>query len=193
MTTKFDISVKWQNDENPDLSWLGEYKSKRPEVAYVDRKNNLLVVPSKDVEETFNTESDCLDKSQALDEIEVSNWTEDDLTTLHHPYFQELPFDCRFERNDFQYIETCNYPKPEEDEYRYIIQDVKELEDYNNNQWYMRGCIVTASLNGIELGSSSLWGLSSTMTESEDEDVVKDLTAEATEQAEENLKMLKVA
>jgi hypothetical protein len=166
MTTKFDISVKWQNDENPDLSWLGEYKNKQPDVAYVDRKNNLLVVPSRRISDGYG---------------------------LTHPYFQELPFDCRFEGNDFQYIETCNYPKPEEDEYQYIIQDVKELEDYNNNQWYMRGCVVVASLNGIKLGSSSLWGLSSTMTESEDQDVVKDLTAEAAEQAEENLKMLKTA
>jgi hypothetical protein len=102
----------------------------------------------------------------------------------------ELPFDIDFRHQDYEYIKSFNYENPSEEEYQYIFQDVQLLEGYNNQKWYMRGCIVTASLNGIELAKESVWGLDSTMTESENQEVINDLTSQAEESAKEKLGLL---
>jgi hypothetical protein len=101
-----------------------------------------------------------------------------------------LPFELNYYRNEYEYIKSFNYENPSEEEYQYIFQDVQLLEGYNNQKWYMRGCIVTASLNGIELARESLWGLDSTMTEDEDQEVIDDLTRQAIISTKEKLALL---
>lgn len=191
MSTKFDIEVKWVDDENPDLSWLGEYKSNRPDIAYVDRKNDIVVSPSRYVTEKFENIADAEDRFNYLeDELEIACDLNEDDFSVTHPALKELPFSCRYGRNDYRFVETCNYPDGNDDELDYIIQDVKQLEDYNDGDWYMRGCIVTASINGIKLGDASLWGLDSTMTEEEDNEVISDLTWQAEQEALNKLSIL---
>jgi hypothetical protein len=101
----------------------------------------------------------------------------------------ELPFNVNYRHGDYQYLKSFNYENPTEEEYKYIIQDVKLLESYND-EWNMRGCIVTASLNEIELARESLWGLDSTMTKDEDQEVINDLTEQAITSAKEKLALL---
>lgn len=189
---KFDIKVKWEDDMQPDLSWLGGYKSAKPKTAYTDRKNNLLVVPDRIVTKDFKTEEEYNKYISELEDIDIYWYEEIDENNWHveHDFYKELPFSCRYERNTFQYIESFNYPKPTDEELEYIIQDTKQLESFGYD-WNMRGCTVTASLNGIVLGGDSLWGLDSTMTEKEDQEVINELTENAITEAKNQLKELK--
>ena len=198
MTTKqkFDIKVKWEDDENPDISYLGEYKKDKPKTAYIDRKHDLLVIPSRRMVKTFDTYEQADDFNQELEDLNISTdfWQEENENgkfDVEYVFYKELPFSCHYERNDFQYIESFNYPKPTDEELEYIIQDTKQLESFGYD-WNMRGCTVTASLNGIVLGGDSLWGLDSTMTEKEDQEVIDELTSNAITEAKNQLKELKL-
>lgn len=192
--SKFDIKVKWVEDESPDLSFLGEYRSKCPDIAYIDRKNNIVVSPKRYTTEEFNTEegrNDRLDYVQDVLGLYCNEYEVDTRFFIEHQVFKEIPFSCDYNYHDYQYIETCNYPRGEDDELDYIIQDAKQLEDYNKGNWYMRGCIVTVRINGVELGCASVYGLSSNMTKEEDKEMIADLTWEAEKEAERNLQILK--
>lgn len=197
--TKFDIKVEWVNDDDTDLSYLGEYKAERPNTAYADRKHNILIVPFRIEKKEFVSQDFAEDFENELEELEIPFYGEleesedgENPYIIEYPYYEKLPFSCHFERNDYQFITSVNYEKPEPEDYKYIVQDVKLLESYGNS-WNMRGCIVTASLKGIELAHESLWGLNSTMSESDDQEVIDDLTAMAEEAAQERLDELKSA
>jgi len=194
---KFDIKIKWEDDDNPDLSWLGTYKGDKPKTAYVDRKNNLLVVPDRRLMKTFGTYEQADNFNQELEDLNIRTdfWQEENENgkfDVKYVFYKELPFSCRFGRNDYQYIESWNYPKPTDEELEYIIQDTRLLESCGDS-WYMRGCIVTASLNGVELGSDSILGLNSMMTEEESQQVIDELTENAITEARNQLKLLQYA
>ena len=72
----------------------------------------------------------------------------------------------------------------------YIEQDYKRMEDLNKGYWSFIGIEVIASKEGIELGHASLWGIESNCGEEYKQEIIKDLTAEAQKEAEENLKKL---
>lgn len=201
MKTKFDIQVKWVDDEQPDLSCLGEYKAKRPDTVYIDRKNDLLVDPNniqfkRFVSQDEEQSQECLDLMDELDNLDVSigSYPEDGQYVVEYYYYEELPFSCHYERNDYQYIETCNYQLKNltAEDYKYVIQDTKRLESYGYD-WYMQGCIVTANLEGIELGQASCWGYETDMDEDYRKEVIDDLTYEAVTEAKKALAQLKKA
>jgi hypothetical protein len=198
MKNKLDVNVKWEIDNDAQLDWLGVYTSNRPDVVYIDRKNDLLVDPGNLVFRTFDTENECLDFESELDNLDI--WYNEGYEespeggtiqwNISYPYYEELPYDCRYDNNSYRYVESFNYPHAEKDEYQYVISDNKMLEDYNKGFWWMRGCIVTVSSNGVELGNASLWGLDSTMDDSEDQGIIDDLTDEAKEEAKKTLAIL---
>ena len=191
---KFEIKVKWEDDNEPDLSWLGGYKGVKPKASYVDRKHNLLVVPDRRMTKSFDTYEQADEFNQELEDLNISTdfWQEENDNgkfDVEYVFYKELPFSCHYERNTFQYIESFNYPKPTDEELEYIMQDTKQLESFGYD-WNMRGCTVTASLNGIVLGGGSVWGLDSTMTKEEDQEVIDGLTESAITEAKDQLKQL---
>lgn len=197
---KFKIAVKWDLDEDSDLSYLGTYKSNRPNNAYVDRKNEVLIIPNRTEQKQFISEEYADDFINELNNLDIpfNSWIEEsedfeeNPCIVEYPYYQELPYSCHFSKSDYQFIESFNYSEPSPDEYEYIVQDVKLLESYGND-WHMRVCVVSVSINGIELGSSSLGGLDSTMTSEDDQKIIEELTEEAITEAEEALGALKSA
>lgn len=194
MKKQIDINVKWEDDVDPDLSWLGEYKGNRPDTLYVDRANDVLINPNIEIVKKFSDESEYNDYRDSLDEKEIPFIDYDYLDAdnnavyeLYHPYWEDLSFSCHFERHDFQFIESMNYQESTtKEDYGYFMNDVKRLEKYGRS-WNMMGCIVTASVDGIELGGASLRGLESDMSDADKQEVIDDLTSEATEEAKKKL------
>lgn len=198
MKKQIDINVKWEDDIDPDLSWLGEYKAKRPNTLYVDRANDVLINPNVSLTKDFTDEKEHDDFIESLDEFEIpyddDDYEEDgNITkrTVRYDYWEELSFSCHFERHDFQFIESMNYQESTtKEDYNYFMDDVKRLEKYGN-YWNMQGCIVTASVDGVELGGASVWGLESDMGDADKQEVIDDLTSEVTEEAKKKLADLK--
>lgn len=193
---KFKINVKWEVDESPDLDWLGKYTDKTPSTAHIDRKNNLLVIPNRKETVHFSNYDDYEKFMNELEELEISyTWEEKEDDSDYHieyNYYQKLSdHHKRYGNGQYRFLVSTNYEEADESDYDCIIEDYEELEDYNDGKWYMRGCIIDVLLNNIELGSSSLWGLDSTMSEEDDKSIVMELTDQAIQIAEENLKMLK--
>lgn len=69
-----------------------------------------------------------------------------------------------------------------QDAIKWTLQDWKRMENYGND-WYSIGIVVTAFLDGIELGSGSLWGIESDSDDGYFEEVVRDLINEALPEA----------
>jgi hypothetical protein len=67
--------------------------------------------------------------------------------------------------------------------------DYDRLRRFCDGDWHYLGLIVTASRNGIELASASLWGLESDCGDYLDS-VARELSGEALEQAQEQLEAL---
>lgn len=115
----FDIKTEILPDDNPDLSWLGEFSN--------DPGPN------------------------AIDHHATGRWLS----------------------RSFQGPRWFNPPNDE-----YGQQDYERLRDYHIGYWSMVGVVVTASFEGIELGSASLWGI-----ESDSEDYLNEVAKELTEDA----------
>lgn len=192
MSPKFDIHVKWEDDEDPDLSWLGEftYRTKGDE-AYIDRTTDIFINPSVNVTKEFKTEDEAEKFIDSLENLGVTFTYYDDnsITIVEHAYYEELPFSCHYARNEYEYYFSCNYPHPKPEEYKYFIADCKRLEKYGDT-WWMKGCIVKAYLQGIELGNASLWGIESDSDEGYFKETEEDLTAQAIDEAKKNLEKI---
>jgi len=199
MKKQIEIKVEWLDDNDPDLSYLGEYTSNRPGTCYIDRKTEVLVDPNVEIIKKLDNESEY---DELIDELsnfgieyyEDFEYDEDDNVVkwfVNYSYWEELPYSTTYDRNSYRYVKSFNYTNPEKDEYQYVIADNKLLEDYNRGNWYMRGCSVSAYYKGITLAENSLWGLDSTMTESDDQEVIDDLTSEVMDEAKKVLEDLK--
>jgi len=199
MKKQIEIKVEWLDDNDPDLSYLGEYTSNRPGTCYIDRKTEVLVDPNVEIIKKLDNESEY---DELIDELsnfgieyyEDFEYDEDDNVVkwfVNYSYWEELPYSTTYDRNSYRYVKSFNYTNPEKDEYQYVIADNKLLEDYNRGNWYMRGCSVSAYYKGIKLAENSLWGLDSTMTESDDQEVIDDLTSEVMDEAKKVLEDLK--
>jgi hypothetical protein len=68
----------------------------------------------------------------------------------------------------------------------YVQRDIRRLEDYGNG-WCMVGVVATVSLNGIELGGASVWGVESDSATEHFEELADEMVAEALEDARDNL------
>ena len=42
-----------------------------------------------------------------------------------------------------------------------LAEDYQRMVDYNKGNWYMQGCVVTVTLDGLEVGYDALWGIES--------------------------------
>lgn len=84
---------------------------------------------------------------------------------------------------------SCYY-RPQagcEDEWR---RDEERLRDYYAEGWYMVGVVVTVSRAGIKLAQTSLWGIESDCGDYM-EDVAKELSGEAIEEAKKTIDRLR--
>lgn len=193
MKPKFDIHVKWEEEDSPDTSWLGEFTSRpKNNEAYIDRRTDVFVNPNVWFNIAFDTEEkadEFIDKIESLGIPWTKEEEKDSDIIVQHAYYEELPFSCHYERNEFEYYVSCNYPNPKPDEYQYFIADCKQLEKYGDT-WWMKGCIVKAYLQGIELGNASLWGIESDSDEGYFKETEEDLTAQAIDEAKKNLEKI---
>ena len=199
MKKQIEIKVEWLDDNDPDLSYLGEYVSSRPSTCYIDRKSEVLIDPNVEIIKEFDKESEYDELIDELNNFDIEyyedfEYDEDDNIVkwfVNYSYWEELPYSTTYDTNSYRYVKNFNYTNPEKDEYQYIIADNKLLEDYNKGNWYMRGCSVSAYYKGITLAENSLWGLDSTMTDSEDQEVIDDLTFEVMKEAKKVLEDFK--
>lgn len=191
MEPKFDIHVKWVDDDSPDNSYLGEYKSRlTTDEAYINRKTGVFVVPGIEwVEKTFDTQEQADKFMEELRElcIDSDDYEEGDKVVVRHEYYQEIS--THYSRNEYEIYVSCNYQHPKPEEYQYFIQDFERLESYGDDWWSM-GCVVTACLNGVELGQASVWGYESDMDEEYKREVEQDVTSMAIVDAKKNLEGL---
>ncbi len=189
MEPKFDISIKWEDDDSPDNSWLGEFKGREPaDEAYINRKTGVFVNPEIMLTKEFETFLEANSFMKDLDDLDISysDWGDEEEggITVEYPYYEEVSSNYR--RNEYEYYVSCNFPHPKPEEYKYFIQDFHRLEDYGEG-WNSMGCIVTVSLQGIELGHNSLWGIESDADDECKREVEQDITAGAIEEAKKNL------
>jgi len=197
MKTKLDINVEWVTDDQPDLSWIGQFVDNLDyKQSYIDRKHDIFVNPATYLTKTFASYEQSRAFHDEVDNMGIigDEWDEDNGEfTIQYLSYQELPYSCSYGRGEYRYYISCNYPHASEsDDIKYFIEDCRQLERYGID-WYERGCIVKASLNGIQLGYASCWGYDSTMSESEDDEVEKELIWEATEDAKKALALMKEA
>lgn len=191
MEPKFDIHVKWVDDDSPDNSYLGEYKDRlTTDEAYINRKTGVFVVPGIEwVEKTFDTQEQADKFMEELQDlcIDSDDYEEGDKVVVRHEYYQEIS--THYSRNEYEFYVSCNYPHPKPEEYQYFLYDFERLESYGD-EWWSKGCIVTAFLNGIELGNASLWGIESDSDEGYFKETEEDLTAQAIDEAKKNLEKI---
>lgn len=73
-----------------------------------------------------------------------------------------------------------------------IAADIERLKGYALDKWHMLGISVTASINGADIGESSLWGIESDNPEYFAE-VAQDMAAEALREADDHAGELRAA
>ena len=191
---EIEIKTEWAHDTYPDISYLGEFTSTKPNTAYIDRKMSTLVNPNKTIDKVFNTEQELNQYIEKIENFDISfdSWENENNTfECNHDDFAELPFDCNYGRNDYRYIKSTNYENPEQEEYQYIISDTKELEKICDGKIWFEGCKVSLFVDNVEIASSSLWGIPSNDTDEYRKEIEVDLTAEVKQEAKETLKTLK--
>ncbi len=168
------IVVKWVADYDGDTSWLGKYSDK-PGAWTVDRKRGILYGDAhwfvKNVRGANKAQA-MADRYEELGyEVELTSPTEraDGYKRAWQVYvsgYKPLRTDLstRYDRNEYRYFHPPveNYEGiPEQEKAGYCVQDYERMTEYNMGSWSFMGCVATLTLNGEEIGHSSVWGVES--------------------------------
>jgi len=183
------FSVEWVLDENPDTSYLGEYTSNQSDGWFIDRERGLLLGdPVLEPEEPLDFEEIAAYEAW-LDEWDVWNnnygrevladvgasWNRNELRFYVPPIKIRGYHDYTADRDYFDdvakpQLRQYNISVPDDDDVAgmtkatvalWCCQDYERMEDLNCGSWCFMGCVVTATVNGIEVGRASLWGIES--------------------------------
>jgi hypothetical protein len=187
MNNKIKISVQWAMDDNPDLDFLGKYVNSVSDYnCYVDRKHNILVDKMMTISKTnFDSLSSYEQYINELDYFGIGyddntffaeDYDDENSYEILHWHYQNLPYKCNWygDASCCQYIVSINFdPLGNEEEYRYIIEDVKRLEDYWHGRWHMEGCVAVAYIGDVELSSDACYGYESDMNNITKKDIEK--------------------
>lgn len=142
-----EIKVRWEPDDNPDLSHLGEY-SDTPEEGAIDREKLGDMEPN-----TYRYWNPANHKTyDPKDWAHVSGKDKAELIRKHGSL-----------KN------VCAH---------YRMEDYKRNEAYNNQEWGMEGCIVTARIGQLK-AEASCWNVESDAGEAHRQDIVSSVTSEA--------------
>lgn len=167
----FNVLVTREDDECPDLSYLGEYRAHPPARGpYYDRALERVVVPGERPEPEGPNEDcpepecpECKARAEALAAWEVAER-------------EDYSAGEEWSGREYRYIHPgCGDPE-------YLAQDVKRLESYPD-QWCMVGVRARAYRKGVLLGESSCYGIESDSTEeffkSQEDELAREAVAEA--------------
>jgi hypothetical protein len=161
------VSVKFVLDEEPDLSYLGQYVGKDNGEYIIDRKRGVLLGPYKSVEIYTDYEED-IDALLDSDEYTVNQYANGFIEIHYRPVLRSGL--SRSGRGEYEWFESGNYSTPaDEDELDYFVQDYERVEDYNKAYWYMTGCVAKAVVMHTVAGgreveeefNTSVWGIES--------------------------------
>jgi hypothetical protein len=191
------FEIKWQYDDSPDLSYLGEYTDS-PGEWQVDRKEGRLLGEYIENETEWMEEDATQIKADELeaDGMEV-NWNYDEredgttVTSLYYWGYEILAADLRtnYDHNSYRYFAPANMDveaESKEDKIKYAIRDFERMEDANRGYWSPVGCIVTMYIEGEEVAYASLWGIESDSGDGYLKEVEEDLISECISDAKKN-------
>lgn len=156
-----EISVRWEDDETPDLSYIGAYTDQDAPGA-IDRK----------------AEGDATDN-------ELRYFVSGQHSVFKEEDWAHVPAKVKG-KVIRQYGSLKNAVRA------YARADYARMEAFNNGEWTMRGCIVTAKLGTLE-AEDSIWGVESDCGPKHEAEIIRDCSAEAVGRLKEKvLKRLEV-
>lgn len=153
----FEICVYHVDDEDPDLSWLGDYFEKQPEYPFYDRALRRIIHDGAEYD-AF------LDDAEMQERAE--DWRRGDYRYIGG--FQKAADDR----------ETWD---------KAILADVERLRGYNEGEWACIGVVAEAWRDGVKLGSATVWGVESASEASYLHEVALEQAREAVHEAKEKL------
>jgi hypothetical protein len=207
----FVITVEWEFDDNPDLSWLGEYTEKTPAKGlYVNRTSGMIL--SRDTEElqlVVKWTPSCNRRSKTrpgkLTDAEFSNILFEagyDPTSLgYHEYDPDSGLVALYTSGTHKILASHLPTMDKRGEYRYFVpgndytqnsspeeaarciaQDYERMESYERQMWSSMVCKVTITLAGDSVvGRASLWGIASDCDPAYKAELVEEVIDEAKE------------
>lgn len=182
----FHFVVKWEDDDYPDLSWLGTFQSRdHGEDFIVDRRKGQLLGPSNGGEEACRVwAGDYPDEIHDEDGYIWELLDEDEglYRQSTRPILKE--YLSTGDRNSYEYYVSTNHGLHDlkydgitmDDVVKWIERDYERLCDYGN-YWFMQGCVVKLYFGYKEIAEHSLWGIESDRKDSYTTEVEEDLMA----------------
>jgi len=168
-----EFRIEWLYDEDPDTSWIGEYRTKGPEEGYIDRKRGVLYGEAVEEPEDPCYECEKLEKCElylhhfdnpfackprCIYEMKYQEWNDN--------YGLEILADelgSTWERNSHRFfVPHAGGEEPGSEHFaEYAIQNYDRITGLERGRWYFMGCAVTLSVDGMELGGTGVWGIES--------------------------------
>lgn len=176
ITDSVRVRITWEYDNDPDISWLGEFTDS-PDAWVIDRKLGILFgeyetitkhLPPKRAE-IWREEMEALGYDVSEYDSPMRGWLELEASG-YKPVRTDLGRTC-YDSRSYRYFKPSdmhNYCPPQNDEeIGYLLQDHKYMEAINDgNQWFM-GVRATLIVDDLEIADSrGLWGIESEMTDS---------------------------
>lgn len=176
--------IEWHYDENPLYDFIGEYKAKGPEEGYIDRQKGVLY--GEAVEEPDYPCDECGDQrlcALAENECPAVQSYDKAFDEWDNNYGLEVLADelgGTWERNSYEFfVPYAGGEKPGSEHFvKYAIQDYDRITGLERGHWCFMGCTITLSVDGIELGYDSVYGIESDcgdeyITEIESEEIAE--------------------
>ena len=166
------VSLRLEDDCNPDTSWMGEALTHRearqwsPTHAVYSYESDSIRLPSSDI--WRDRKGRIVAEPESLDHYDIRN------------HWRDI---------EFLKLEAGNY-KGERHILRYLFQDADRLRAYYANDWGFVGIVATVRINGREIGNASVWGFESDMDDCEFKAEGRNIAREAIADARQWVKAL---
>lgn len=178
----FVVSIYHVDDNDPYLSYLGEYTDRAPRDApYYDRAFGRVVDPK-----AVCAACEGSGNGPADDDGEPTDCAACDATGEPTTVEEREEAERWDHRREYRYI-FGGFGDP-----AYLAQDAKRLEAYNAGEWCCIGIRATACKEGVILGESDVFGVDSDGGQEYFDEMTADVVAEAIDVAKETLAKLQV-
>ena len=177
------LHIRAELDDDPDVSWLGEFTDVITPGCVLRETGELL-----GDEYTPDEDADGNEIPPPADVTEAPNGR-------YYYVLARSSYGVHVDRNECCAFVAGNYPHPQPDEYRYVLQDWRRLETLCRGDWSFYGIIVSLSLDDrkatlpntpghyalldpVEIAHASLWGIESDSDDSYIREIVSSLVAD---------------
>lgn len=186
----FDVHASLHDDDNPDLSYLGEYKDEpTTDMPYWDRALERVVDPTKpeSCAACKGTGQRCMWDEQKGDHERNDMCDINDCAACGGTGECALTEDEQSRIAYLRHNRQCRYIVGGCGDPEGLAQDVKRLEDYGRGEWRSVGVVVTVSRAGVELARASVWGIESDSGDATFDEMIDDCVSEALPEAKAKL------